>query len=238
MYKNELEIDIFRCIGALLKHKGFIVVITILSFLVGLGMTLDEGEDKYTSIATVYAAADTSYTEATNAVTAMNAYLDVATSFKVSQRAALIMGRNDVDASDIQSAIWVNSSLRKTGTTSSVSSFMNSSATIISFYASTSDPELSREIADAVADSYVIEMANILKTDAVKNLDSAGLGDLSYNANIEAWKDRIKFMLAGFAFACVLVVACEVFDRKVRTIREATIREQLPVIGVIPDYKD
>jgi capsular polysaccharide biosynthesis protein len=209
-----------------------------LAFLVGVGLTLDVGEDKYTSTATVYAAADTSYTEAANAVTAMNAYLDVATSLKVSQRAALLMGRNDVDASDIQSAIWVNSSLKNTGTTSSVSSFMNSSATIISFYATTSDAELSREIADAVADSYVIEMANILKTDAVKNLDSAGLGYLSHNAKLEAWKDRIKFMLVGFAFACVLVVACEVFDRKVRTIREATIREQLPVIGVIPDYKD
>ncbi len=237
MYKNEFEIDILRCFRALYKHKDFIVIVTILAFFAGLGATLDVGEDEYTSSATVYAAADTSYVEATNAVTAMNAYLDVASSYKVSQRAALIMGRSDVDASDIQRAIEVDSSL-KTGTSSSVSSFMNSSATIISFYAITSDPELSREIADAVADSYVIEMANILKTDAVKNLDSASLGELSYNASNEAWLDRIKFMLVGFAFACVFVVACEMFDRKVRTIREATIREQLPVIGVIPDYKD
>ncbi len=238
MYKNELEIDAFRCISALFKHKCFILVIAVLAFVVGVGITLDVGEDKYTSTATVYAAADTSYTDATSAVTAMNAYLDVATSLKVSQRAALIMGRNDVDASDIQSAIGVGSSLKNIGASSSITNFMNSSATIISFYATTSDPELSREIADAVANSYVIEMANILKFDAVKNLDSASLGNLSYNANYEAWKDRIKFLLVGFAFACILVIICEIFDRKVRTIREATIREQLSVIGVIPDYKD
>ena len=235
MYKNEFEIDVFRCIRALFKHKGFIVVITVLAFFIGLGTTLDVGEDKYTSTSTVYAAADSSYAEATNAVTAMNAYLDVATSLKVSQRAALIMGRSDVDATDIQSAIIVNSSLKKTGASSAITNFMNSSATIISFNATTSDPELSREIADAIADSYVIEMANILKMDAVKNLDSANIGNLSYSANVEAWKNRIKFMLVGFVFACVLVVVCEVFDRKVRTIREATIREQLPIIGVIPD---
>ncbi len=238
MYKNELEIDLFRCIRALFKHKWFIIVITVLAFFIGLGTTFDVGKDKYTSTATVYAAADTSYTDAASAVTAMNAYLDVATSLKVSQRAALIMGRNDVDALDIQNAVLVNSSLKTTGTSSAISNFMNSSATIISFNATTSDPELSREIADAVADSYVIEMANILKMDAVKNLDSADLGVLSYNASFGAWRLRIVFMIVGFVFACLFVFACEVFDRKVRTIREATIRNQVPVIGVIPDYKD
>ena len=67
----------------------------------GIGLSLNVGEDKYTSVATVYAAADNSYSDATAAVTAMNAYLDVATSYKVSQRASLIMGRSDIDASFI-----------------------------------------------------------------------------------------------------------------------------------------
>lgn len=238
MYKNELEIDIFRCLRSLIKHINFIVVITVLAFFIGLGLTLDVGEDKYTSVATVYAAADTSYSDATAAVTAMNAYLDVATSYKVSQRAALLLGKSDVDASDIQSAVWVNSSVKKSSTSASVTSFMNSSATIISFYATTTDPELSMEIADAVADSYVIEMANILKLDAVRKLDSASMGELSYNAKIEALKNRIIYMVAGFIFACGLVVICEIFDSKVRTVREATIKNQIAVIGIIPDYKN
>ncbi len=236
MYKNELEIDVLRCFRTLFKRKWYIALITLAFFVIGIGLTLDVGEDRYMSVATVYAtASSTSYSEATNAVTAMNAYLDVATSYKVSQRAALIMGRSDVDASAIQRAISVNSSGKKTG--SSITSFMNSSATVISFYAETPDPELSREIADAVADSYVIEMANILKFDAVKSLDSASLGYLSYNAGREAWKDRLKVAIVGFILACLFVVGLEIFDTKVRTIREASIRNQLPVIGVIPDYK-
>ncbi len=238
MYKNEYEIDVFRCVRSLFKHKLFIIVVTILGFLAGLGLTLDVGEDKYTSVATVYAAADTSYSDATAAVTAMNAYLDVASSLKVNKRAALLLGRSDVDASDIQRAVWVNSSVKKATASSSISSFMNSSATIISFYATTTDPELSRQIADAVADSYVIEMANILKLDSVKNLDNAETGSLSTNANREAWKGRIQYMLGGFMIACMIVVGCEMFDKKVRTVREATIRNQLPVIGVIPEYKN
>ena len=238
MDKNELEIDLKRCLKAIYRKKGFIVLITLLSLVVGIGLTLDVGDNKYTSVATVYAAANTTYSEAANAVTAMNAYLDVATSYKVSQRAALLMGRSDIDASDIQDALSVSSSVKKTSSTSSVTSFLNSSATIISFYATTNDPDLSREMADAAAEAYIIEMANILKYDAVQNLDSASQGHLAVNARSKAWKDRIQMMGMGFAFACLFVAACEVFDRKVRTIREATIRNELPVIGIIPDYNE
>jgi capsular polysaccharide biosynthesis protein len=237
MYKNELEIDVFRCVTALFKKLKFITLLTALFLIIGIGITLDKGSDKYTSVATVYAGAAESYSEATSAVTAMNAYLDVATSNKVSQRAALIIGRSEIDAEDIQNALSVNSSVKNTGT-SGISNFLNSSATIISFYATTNDPELSRQIADAAAESYVIEMTNILKFDAVKSLDSAKLGVLSESAMKKAWKTRILFMMAGFVFACGIVMACEIFDRKIRTIRDATIRNQLPVIGVIPDYKE
>ncbi len=238
MYKNELEIDVLRCIRALIKQWKTISIITLLFLVMGIGWTLVVGEDKYTSVATVYAGSGDSYSDAANAVTAMNAYLDVATSYKVSQRAALIMGRNDIDVADIQRAVSVNSSLKQLGSGTNISNFMTSSATIISFYATTTDPELSMEIADAAAESYSIEMANILKTDAVKKLDSATEAYLAVNARNEALKDRIKFVLAGFGFACILVIVCEIFDRKVRTIREATIRNELPVIGMIPDYKE
>ena len=238
MYKNELEIDVLRCIKVLYKRKGFIALISLLFLIIGVGLTLDVGQDKYTSLATVYAASDSSYSDAANAVTAMNAYLDVATSYKVSQRAALIMGRSDIDAGDVQSALAVNSSVKKATSTSTVSNFMNSSATIISFYATTTDPELSREIADAAAESYVIEMSNILKNDSVKKLDSAERGWLSYNARVEALKDSVKGMIVGFMLACMLVIVSEVFDNKVRTVREATIRNQLPIIGIIPDSRE
>ena len=44
-------------------------------------------------------------------------------------------------------------------------------------------------------------------------------------------------IMTGF-FLALVVVVYEIFDRKVRTIREASIREQLPVIGIIPDFKE
>ena len=233
MYKNELEIDIVRIVRALIKRLKFILLISILSFIAAFGLTLDMGEDTYGAVATVYAAAENSYSEATAAVTAMNAYLDVAKSYKVSQRAALLMGRGDISAADIQSHVSVNSSAKKNTTTN----FLNSSATIISFTATTNDPELSMAMADAAAESYAIEMSNILKTDSVKTLDNAHTTYVAYDANRQAWSNRVLAAVAGFVFASFIVVLFEIIDRKVRTVREATIRNQIPVIGIIPDFK-
>ncbi len=233
MYKNEFEIDISRCVHALFKKKKFIALITALFLVIGFALTIEPQSDKYTAKATVYGAADGSYYDSANAVTAMNAYLDVATSYKVSQRAALLMGRSDVDANYIQEAITVDSS-----TNSSSTNFMTSKGTIITFSATTTDPELSMEMADATAKSYALEMNAILNEDSIKVLDTAYEAELSYNAVFEAWKGRIKYALLGFVLACFIVVVCEVFDKKVRTLREATMRSELPVIGIIPDYKE
>ena len=115
---------------------------------------------------------------------------------------------------------------------------MNSSATIITFTATSTEPALAMVMADAMAQSYAIEMNSILNSDSVKTLDNAYTYVKSTNATIEAWKDRAKVTAVGFVLACLLVVICEIFDRKVRTIREASIRESIPVIGIIPDYKE
>lgn len=236
MYKNELEIDIGRCLRALGKRIWFILLITVLFFLIGFGYTINIGEDQYQAYATVYAAADGSYVDASNAVTAMNAYLNVASSYKVSQRAALLMGRANVTGEDVKNSTSVNSS--STRATSSTASFMNSSATIITFYATTNDPELSMEMADAMAQSYALEMNEILNKDSVKMLDNAVNAEVSYNAMFDAWKNRILAAAAGFMLACFIVIAGEIFDSKVRTVREATIKNGIPVIGIIPEYKD
>lgn len=237
MYKNDLEIDVGRCMRALIKRVSFTFLMALLSFITGVGLTLNPEQDKYSAVATVYAATDGNYSDATNAVTAMNAYLNVASSYKICQRAALIIGRADVSAEDLQAATSVSTSA-KASKAATTASFMNSSATIISFYSSSTDPELSMEMADAMAQSYALEMNDILNKESVKVLDNAYTYSKSYNADFEAWKVRILFGIVGFILACLIVIFCEILDTKVRTVREATIRGNIPVIGIIPDYKD
>ena len=235
MYKNILEIDVGRCINALLNKKKFIGVFMLLFFLIGLGLTLDKGVDEYTAKATVYASADGSYNDATTAVTAMNAYMNVAVSYKVCQRAALLMGRGDIDPGYIQSAIKVSSSQNRS---SSSNNFVNQSATIITFAATTTDPELSKAMADAMAESFALEMTGILDKNSVKVLDNAYSAPVTFRAILHAWIVRIVAALIGFGVACFIIIIFEIFDTKVRTVRDASVRDQIPVMGSIPDFTD
>ena len=236
MYKNELEIDVFRCLRALLKNWMFIAFISVLFLLAGIGLTLNKDDDRYSATATVYASAENSYSEAANAVTAMNAYMDVAKSYKVCQRASLILGRSDVDVADVQGSVYVSSSAESGSSLTSLAKA--NSATVISFTATTIDPDLSMEMADAMAQAYTIEMNNILHLDLVKILDNAYNANKTHSALKATWKKRINIMIVGFALACVAVVLFEILDNKVRTVREATIRDNLPILGIIPDYKE
>ncbi|MCR4792402.1 MAG: hypothetical protein K5871_06610 [Lachnospiraceae bacterium] len=235
MYKNILEIDVGRCINALLNKRKFIAVFALLFFIIGLGLTLDKGVDEYTARATVYASADGSYEDATTAVTAMNAYMNVAVSYKVCQRAALLMGRGDVDPSYIQSAVKVTSSQNKS---SSSNNFVNQSATIITFAATTTDPDLSKQMADAMAQSFALEMAGILDKNSVKVLDNAYSAPKTFNAVLHAWTVRVVAAIIGCILACCIIVIFEIFDTKVRTVRDASVRDQIPVLGIIPDFTD
>jgi capsular polysaccharide biosynthesis protein len=235
-YKNILEIDVGRCINTLLLKWKYICIITLLFFLAGLGLTLDKGVDQYTATATAYAAAEGSYSDSSTAVTAMNAYLNVAISYKVCQRAALIIGRSEISPYYIQNAMRISSSANRTS--SSSSSYILSSATILSFAATTPDPELSKAMADAMAQSYAIEMAGILDNNSVKVLDNAYYASKSYDAVRSAWKLRIIAAAVGFLSACGFIIAFEIFDTKVRTVREASVRNNIPVLGIIPDFND
>ena len=231
-FKNELEIDVFRCLRAIKTRWKFILLIAVLCFAIGVGYTFDKGSDMYVSRATVYAASNGSYSETTTAVTAMNAYVTVATSRKVCERAALLIGREDVSADSVMRSVRVS-----TAVDSKTTNVMISSATIITFAAYSAEPELCVQMADAMAKAYVIEMENILGNDSIKLLDSAYRYDKYLNAFTSAWKKRIIFGFAGILVGMLIVVFFEIFDSKVRTIREASVRGELPIIGVIPDNK-
>lgn len=234
-YRNEIEIDIGRCVRALWLKKWIILVITILFAVIGVAVTIEERENTYSATATVYSAAFGSYAESKTGISAMNDYVDVATSHKVCQRAAYMLGRNGVDAATVMKSIKVVESETSTG--KSASSYLSSDSAIIIITAETNDANVSMEMADAVAEAFVLEMENIIGTDSVQILDEAYDYEISSVGEIERWKIRIIAMGLGFVLSCCMVVFFEIFDGYVRTVREGSIRGDLPVIGVIPEYK-
>lgn len=234
-FKNVLEIDVGRCLRALVKKWSVIVGITVLFALIGIGLTLQEDPDQYSSFATVYSVSEGSFQASMTGTSAMNAYLDICSSYKVCDRAALMMGNPDIDGEEVMNSVYVN--LVDSSSNGATSMLSSTNAAIIRITATTTSPQLSQEMAKAVADAFVLEMQSIVGSDIVKLLDSPYDSQLTFSGSNHNWKLRIMAMLAGFVLSCLMVVFFEVFDSKVRTIREGSIRNELPVIGVIPELK-
>lgn len=231
-YENEMEIDVGRCIRALGKKVWFIAALAVVGGIIGIALTLNPGEDKYGASSSVYSVSAGSYKDSQTGTSAMNDYADIATSMKVCERAALLMGNANVTGTNIKSATSVKLSQTNSNSYTQVDSAI---MTITSYWA---DPVVAMEMSQAVAEAFMIEMENILGTDDVQLLDKPYNYFVSYDATQNAWKIRLISIAAGALAAMVIIILSEIFGTKAATIRECTLREQLPVIGVIPDYKE
>lgn len=231
-YENEMEIDVGRCIRAVVKKWWFIALMAVLFGIVGIAMTLENGTDQYGASSSVYSVSAGSYKDSQTGTSAMNDYADIATSMKVCERAALLMGNPDITGKLIMNSTNVT---MPGGSTSGYSQ-IDSALMKITSYAT--DPVVAMEMSQAVAEAFIIEMQNLLGTDDVQLLDKPYNYFVAYDATQNQWKIRIVAVLAGAVMAMAMIVITEIFDTKTRSIRECSLREELPIIGVIPECRD
>ena len=232
-YENEMEIDLGRCFRALVKKWWFMAVMAVLFGIAGLALTLEKEDDIYSATSSVYVMSAESYSQTQVGITAMNAYADIATSMKVCERAALLMGAENVTGEKIMKATTVS-----TGEESVASAYIQKNSTVMTVTCQSNNPVEAMEMAQAVAEAFVMEMENITGTDAVRMLDKPHAYQVAYDATQHQWLIRILVFLLGGVFAAGIVVLAELFDSKARTIRECTMKDELPVIGVIPVTKE
>lgn len=231
-YENEMEIDVGRCIRAVVKKWWFIALMAVLFGIVGIAMTLENGTDQYGASSSVYSVSAGSYKDSQTGTSAMNDYADIATSMKVCERAALLMGNPDITGKLIMNSTNVT---MPGGSTSGYSQ-IDSALMRITSYAT--DPVVAMEMSQAVAEAFIIEMQNLLGTDDVQLLDKPYNYFVAYDATQNQWKIRIIAVLAGAVISMAMIVVTEIFDTKTRSIRECSLREELPIIGVIPECRD
>lgn len=231
-YENEMEIDVGRCLRALMKKWWFMAAMAVLFGLAGLALTLEKQDDIYEATSSVYGMSAESYSYTQVGVSAMNDYADIATSMKVCERAALLMGSANVSGEDIKKATTVSAGEESSTSTSKVDT------TIMTITCQSDNPVEAMEMSQAVAEAFVMEMENILGTDIVRLLDKPYAYTVAFDATQNQWKIRIIAFLFGGVFAAAIIVLGEIFDSKARTIRECTMGEQLPIIGVIPMTKE
>lgn len=203
------------------KKKFLIILISLITFLVGIIFTITaDSTNTYSAMSSVYGAIYGSYEESSDATSAMLSYADVLTTKKVCERAESILGNANITANDIQSMI---------------SSQYSSDSIILKIWANADDPETAINVANAVGEAFVIEMKNILGSDAVQMLDYADKYYIAKNGVKSLWMLRIVFGLVGLAGSCIVLFAMELFSDKLKSVEQCVFDEEDVVLAILPE---
>lgn len=107
---------------------------------------------------------------------------------------------------------------------------------IIKITVKNEDPELSRDIANTIANVFSKEISKIMKVDSTSTLDVAKTPTTPLSQN-KITKIAIAGIL-GMMISVGLVFVLEYLDRTVKTADETEKLLGVPVLGVIPKSKD
>lgn len=221
--KTEIRIDLLRCIKEVWKYKWLIAGVGILVFAITVALTSKAEPTWYKAKASVYSVAYGSYSESKEGVSAMVDYADIITSYKVCNRAALILGDDVMDGYTIMNMISVNYEY--------ASAIMNIEAYSIS-------PEETMKVANAVANVFVIEMQNITGEANVQLLDQAYTYNVSYDGSQGRMKKRVMISVAVMGIISAAFVMKIIFSTKIYSVRDCGLNGELEVLGIIPIYQN
>lgn len=217
----EVKLDFRKYFMEIGKKWWIIALVGCASLLLGIGLNFEVQPDRYSGCATVYSASVGSYTDSLEGIKALRDYSDIITSYKVSNRAALILGDDSLNGEDINSMISYS---------------LSENSTVYYIYASSVDNYEAVRVANAVAEAFVIEIRNITGDENVQILDEAVESSLTFNGRSNQIKNILLITLIGVFLAVVTIVAISFFSTKIVTVKECSDNGELKILGVIPDF--
>lgn len=228
-----IDIDYERCLRGLKNNAIRIVIALILGMLVGVVVFAVTGDrdDKYTASASVYSLAYGSYEDSANGISAIRTYSYIIKSYRIAERAALLMNDDAITTEEIYQMINTEEQVIQ-GTTY----VYENQSSVIAIYAESSNMEDAVKVVNAVADAFTIEVNRISGMDFAHVLDYAGSAEKSYNAT----SSLLQYTCIGGIFAAMLyvisILAKIIFSDKIVSVKDAGLYGQLEVIGVIPQF--
>ena len=223
-----IEIDFQRCFKALIVYFKAILISTLAFILLGIGFACIAipQQDEYTAHSSVYSIVYGSYSESTESLQTMIAYADIVKSYKVAERACLLLGDKNLDAETINnmiSAEYENTNYTYTS--------------IIDIYAKAPDRQTAVKVSNAVTEAFVLEIASLTGKEDVKQLDKAYDAEQTYNSTASKFTTIGIFAVLGLILSCAFIFIREVFSTKMYSPKDASLYGTLDVFGVIPKFK-
>lgn len=217
-----MKINVKRCIYELFRKLFIIIISTLIFAIMGIVVALaTSSENTYYGVSSVCSLVYGSYSETVNGQDALSSFASISESSRVANRAAIILGDDDIDADTIKSMVSVQAS--------------GENSRILDIYAYAKTPELAIDVANAVADAFVIELKNITGADNVQVLDKAEEAKIYIDESTQQIKIIFIYALCGFVLICAVIVFATIFSSKITSLDECTMNGDLDLIGVIPE---
>ena len=213
--------DILIGIRAIYKRMGIILCISLISFLIGILVTLKPIDNTYAATATVDSATYGSYEQSLKGAVAMNGYIDLITSNKVCERALELIDNDSLDAKKVQAMI-------------SISDESDTESAVLSITASSKDYELAIQVANAVAESFAVEVGNITGESTIRVLDEATTYQIDVDGKQQQWLIRLLFMGIGFLLTGIFIYITEFFSTRLKIIEHCSLDGTIDILGIVP----
>lgn len=228
-----VEIDYQRCLRGLIRGRFFLLLCLLIGLAVGGSWAYFgvDHQDQYEAEASVYSIAYGSYTDSEMGVTAIRTYSDIIKSYKVAERAALLLGDDSLSKEAIYDMIRTDERVIE-GTTY----VYENQSSVIHIWAEFRNQQIAVRVANAVADAFVMEVNSISDADATQVLDYASDAKKSYDALERQIQVIIGCGLGGLLLGCCIIWWKIIFSKSIISVSDASLYGQFEIIGVIPKF--
>lgn len=219
---EEDAIDLLELFRAILKHIKLIIVLCILFGAGGFFGTKLLITPTYTASTSIY------LTPQINESGSLDYNSQMANSKLVSNVVELMTQNN------IMSEVAKNVGLESAESVKKVVKVSNDSDTeIITISATTTDPKLSKDIANDTVSTFIRTMQKNLNVSNIEVVDKAKLSYVPSGPNIK--KNTLLATMVGFVLGCGYAILRFLFDNRLRAKEEAEKYLGIPVFCEIPE---
>lgn len=219
---DEDVIDLLEVARAILKHIKLIILLCVVFGAVGFLGTKYLIAPKYTASTSIYLTPQISESGALD-------YNSQIANSKLVTNAVNLLTQNN-----IMSEVAKDVGLDSASSVQKLVSVSNESNTeIITISATTTDPKLSKDIANGTVNTFIKTMQKNLNVRNIEIVDKAKLSYVPSGPNIK--KNTLLATMVGFVLGCGYAVLKFLLDNRLRTKEEAEKYLGIPVFCEIPE---
>ena len=211
---------LIKIIPKILKRSWIIAICALLGFGVGVLMTMRMEPDAYSANVTLYSTASTSYQDMLQGRSIMRDYTDILRSTKLANRTASKLNNELISPDLIKSIVR--------------SSVVEGSA-IFTISVRHTNRQICVDVANTIADEFLAELRAVTGLENMNILDYATSAMQTSSGRTQQVQTRLLAILIGVFLSTALIVLVEIYTSKVITLEDASLNNEVLILGVIPD---